>query len=736
MSSPLSFTSSFVPAQEGICDVPSVLAPVLAPLTSLPGVSTARARLLGRIAQGNRVADLLFCLPESVTDRRARPTIAQIRPGMLATLTGTVLDIRPPAPRTRQPWRVSMTDQTGILEIAFFSPWQARQVVLGEAIAVSGKVEAFHDRPVMTTPDYLLPAHAMARIPLLDPIWPLTAGLFGGQVRQAMTAALDRLPPALPEWHDPTLIRHKDWPDFATALTWLHRPDQIPGSAQGEDWQTLRARAQARLACDELLADQLAIRIAQNASRARPGRSFLGDGHLQRQALATFGHALTPGQKHVLREIEADMAQPLRMSRLVQGDVGAGKTLVALLAMLRAVEAGAQAAIMAPTEILARQHAATFERLSPVPVAFLCSSVKGRARKQALAAMADGTAKLVVGTHALVQESVHFADLGLAVVDEQHRFGVDQRLALVEKGHEADMLVMTATPIPRTLLLTRFGDMQISRLEGKPAGRKPVRTSVHSLGAMDDILEGVGRALNNGAQIFWVCPLVSESESLDIAAAEARQAALAARFGAALAGSGTDGTSGAPAPAIGLAHGRQDTNVREQALQDFATGKTRILVATTVIEVGVDVPSATVMVIEHAERFGLAQLHQLRGRVGRGRDASYCLLLHDEELGHTARRRLSCLRETEDGFVIADEDFRLRGGGEATGRRQSGLPEYRMASDTLVDQLLDTAHNEATALLPDTTNPTDGAPTVLPAPVSAVLSLFGKADAARIFNSG
>ncbi|MFT8674818.1 MAG: ATP-dependent DNA helicase RecG [Acetobacter sp.] len=730
MSSPLSFTSSSVPAQEGICDVPSLLAAVLAPLSSLPGVSTARARLLGRIAQGNRVADLLFCLPESVTDRRQRPTIAQIRPGMVATLTGTVQDIRAPAPRTRQPWRVNISDRTGLLEIAFFSPWQAKQVVVGESIAVSGKVDTFHDRPVMTTPDYLLPAHALARIPLLDPVWPLTAGLFGGQVRKAMAAALERLPATLPEWHDPALLCHRDWPDFTTALTWLQKPDSIPGSAEGDDWQDLRTRALTRLACDELLADQLAIRIAQSASRARPGRCFQGDGHLQRKALAAFGHTMTPGQHHVLREIEADMARPLRMNRLVQGDVGAGKTLVALLAMLRAVEAGAQAAIMAPTEILARQHAATFERLSPVPVAFLSSSVKGKARKQVLADIASGTARLVVGTHALVQDTVQFADLGLAVVDEQHRFGVDQRLALVEKGHEADMLVMTATPIPRTLLLTRFGDMQISRLDGKPAGRKPVRTSLHSLATMDDILDGVGRALNNGAQIFWVCPLVSESESLDIAAAEARQAALAARFDSPSA------AQAAHAPVVGLAHGRQDTTVREQALQDFATGKTRILVATTVIEVGVDVPTATVMVIEHAERFGLAQLHQLRGRVGRGSDASFCLLLHDAGLGHTAKRRLSCLRETEDGFLIADEDFRLRGGGEATGRRQSGLPEYRMASDTLVDQLLETAHNEATSLLPADNQPANGQPMVLPAPVSAVLGLFGKADAARIVNSG
>ncbi|OUI99648.1 ATP-dependent DNA helicase RecG [Acetobacter sp. DsW_54] len=715
MSSPPSFTSASVPQW---ANVPALQA-LTAPLDSLSGVNVARSRLLARIAGGSRVTDLLFCLPESVTDRRLRPSVAQLRADTIATVCGTVQDLRAPAPRTRQPWRATLSDGTGLLEIAFFSPWQAKQATTGAEIAVSGKIERFGERLCMTSPDYLLPARQIERVPLLDPVWPLTAGLFAGQVRQAMTTALALLPPDLPEWHDPALIAQKNWPDFVTALTWMHRPDSIPDSHTGTNWQAERSRAQTRLACDELLADQLAMRIAQQATRSRPGRSMQGNGHLQQQALAAFGHPLTHGQAHVLRQIEADMAAPHRMSRLLQGDVGAGKTLVALLAMLRAVEAGAQAAIMAPTEILARQHAATFTRLSPVPVAFLCSSVKGKARKQALADMADGTAKLVVGTHALVQESVKFADLGLAVVDEQHRFGVDQRLTLVEKGHKADMLVMTATPIPRTLLLTQFGDMQVSRLEGKPSGRKPIRTSLHSLNTMDDVLDGISRALDAGAQIFWVCPLVSESEALDIAAAEARQAALIDRFG----------------DLVGIAHGRQDTNTREQALQDFANGRTRILVATTVIEVGVDVPSATIMVIEHAERFGLAQLHQLRGRVGRGAKASYCLMLHDAGLGQTARRRLACLRETEDGFLIADEDFRLRGGGEATGRRQSGLPEYRMAPEILVDLLLDTAHAEAQRILPDTGARPTGTYR-LPASARVLLTLFGKADASRIFSGG
>lgn len=713
VSSPLSFTSSSVRTQEALC----ALAPLLAPLESLRGVNAARARLLARITGGSRVMDLLFRPPETVTDRRLRPALRDIKPGMIATVCGVVCDVRPPTPRSRQPWRATLSDGTGTLDIAVFSPWQGKQLVKDTPLALSGMVEQFHDRLGMTTPDYLLPAATTERIPMLDPVWPLTAGLFSGQVRQAMTAALALLPPDLPEWLDPALLRHNSWPDFATALHWLQSPASIPDSQSGSAWQKCYARAQARLACDELLADQLAMRIAQRASRARPGRAMRGDGALQQQSLKTFGHAPTPGQRHVLQEIEADMAQPRRMRRLLQGDVGAGKTLVALMAMLRAAESGAQAALMAPTEILARQHAATLTRLSPVPVVFLSGSVKGKARKAALASIADGTAQLVVGTHALVQEGVQFADLGLVVIDEQHRFGVEQRLTLLEKGQNADMLLMTATPIPRTLLLTRFGDMQISRLDGKPAGRKPVHTSLHALAAMEDILAALERALRNGARIFWVCPLVSESEALDIAAAEARYAELMERFGA----------------VVGLAHGQQDAALREQALQDFAAGQTRILVATTVIEVGVDIPSATVMVIEHAERFGLAQLHQLRGRVGRGADASYCLMLHDVALGQTARNRLTCLRDTEDGFLIADEDFRLRGGGDATGRRQSGLPEYRLAPEELVDKILAIAYAQAEVILPstapETAQPLDTAPTVL-------LTLFDKADAARIFNGG
>ncbi|MBN9507995.1 MAG: ATP-dependent DNA helicase RecG, partial [Alphaproteobacteria bacterium] len=505
----------------------------------------------------------------------------------------------------------------------------------------------------------------------IEPVWPLTAGLFPSHLRRAFTEALACVP-ALPEWHDAALLRREGWPGFAEALRALHAPAEPPAPA-----------CRRRLAYDELLAGQVALALVRRRDRRRPGKALLGDGQLRAQALQRFGRPLTPSQATALAEIDADLAAPHRMLRLLQGDVGSGKTLVALLAMLRVVEAGAQAALLAPTEVLAQQHARTLGALAPVPAALLTGAVKGAARERILAALADGSLPLVVGTHALFQEHVAYADLGLAVIDEQHRFGVDQRLLMGAKGALTDVLVMTATPIPRTLLLTQWGEMEVSRLTEKPAGRTPVRTTLHSLATLPEMVEAVARALDGGARVYWVCPLVAESETADLAAAEARYADLAARFGA----------------RVGLAHGRQETSAREAVLRDFAGGRIRVLVATTVIEVGVDVPEASVMVIEHAERFGLAQLHQLRGRVGRGSEASFCLLLHDDALTETARRRLKLLRDTDDGFRIADEDFRLRGGGDLLGTRQSGAPGWRLADPVEHEGLLHMAARDAEVLL-------------------------------------
>ncbi|WP_183481411.1 ATP-dependent DNA helicase RecG [Komagataeibacter kakiaceti] len=702
---------------------PTVLAPLLAGIESLKGVRPATARLLARAASGPRVIDLLFHLPESVVDRRYRPTLRVAETGRVCTLHVTITRIVPPAPgaaRGRRPWRVQVSDGTAEAELVFFSPHQARRLEAGQEICVSGMLERFGDRLNMAHPDYLVPAARAGEIPLLDPVWPLTAGLFPSQVRAAVRAAFDVFP-ALPEWQDASVLAARRWPGFEQALRTLHRPCDFPELLEGEALVAASERARARLACDDLLAQQVSMAQARRLNRLRPGRAIVADGSLRGVALSRFGHEPTTAQIRALAEIDADLAAPRQMTRLLQGDVGAGKTLVALLAMLGAVEAGHQAALMAPTEILARQHLATFTRLSPVPVAFLSGSVKGKARRETLAMIADGTARLVIGTHALFQERVVFADLALAVIDEQHRFGVEQRAMLGEKGPQTDVLVMTATPIPRSLLLTQWGDMLVSRLDVKPAGRRPVRTSLHALSAMGDLLVGMERALARGARIFWVCPLVSESETTDIAAAEARHAALSAHFGP---------------EQVGLAHGQQDIAVREQAIADFAAGKTRILVATTVIEVGVDIPDATVMIIEHAERFGLAQLHQLRGRVGRGRAESFCLLLHDSALGQTARRRLALLRETDDGFLIADEDFRLRGGGDLTGRRQSGMPDLRLASPLHVDMLLRLAAQDARRIVD--TPPREAPPALRArgAAISLLLDLFSRAQAVRAIRAG
>jgi ATP-dependent DNA helicase RecG len=646
------------------------LAPLFSPLTTLKGVGPTVGALIAKVVAGERVIDLLFRLPESYLDRRQRPTIAKAQPGQIATLAIEVVRLEEPT-NPRQPWRVVVTDGTGFAELVFFKFHREHQMPVGAKLLVSGKMEVFNGRRTMSHPDHVVPADRPELLPTIEPVWALTAGLWPRQVANAMGQALTRVP-ALPEWHDVALLRRENWPSFAEALRAVQVPAECPSAGN-----------RSRLAYDELLAGQVALAVVRGRVRARPGRSLIGDGSLRAKALARFGHTLTGSQLQAISEIDADLASGHRMLRLLQGDVGSGKTVVALLAMLRAAEAGAQAAMMAPTEVLAKQHHRTLSRLSPAPVALLTGGVKGRARTQLLRGLKDGSVPLVVGTHALFQDSVEYHDLALAVIDEQHRFGVDQRLLLGGKGEQTDVLVMTATPIPRTLLVTQWGEMDVSRLTEKPPGRQPVRTSLHSLGTLSDLLDAVARKLDEGAQVYWICPMVAESEALDIAAAEARFAVLRERFG----------------EGVGLAHGQQDAAVRDHTLAAFAAGGCRLLVATTVVEVGVDVPAASVMVIEHAERFGLAQLHQLRGRVGRGAAASFCLLLHEESVNDVARRRLTLLRDTEDGFLIADEDFRLRGGGDILGTKQSGLPGFRLADPIEHEGLLHMAHRDAAVLL-------------------------------------
>jgi ATP-dependent DNA helicase RecG len=674
-----------------------------APVATLPGLGPRLSVLLARLVGGDSVRDVLFHLPVNFLDRRPTPKIREARPGTVATLRVEVIRHEPPA-RKGQPHRVIIGDETGFAEIVLFHAARLVQFPVGAKLVVSGKLERFADRVAMPHPDYVVSQLREVDFPWIEPIWPLTAGIVPKIMRRAALGALERLP-GLPEWHDPSIMKHRGWPGFAAALRALHAPVEVPDTKPAE-----------RLAYDELLARQTAFALVRGRRRRRAGRALLGDGKLRAAALKRFGFPPTSGQLQALSEIDADLAAPHQMLRLLQGDVGSGKTLVALLAMLRAVEAGAQAALLAPTEILAKQHLAVFKKLSPVPVALLTGNVKGRERSTILKQLEAGTLPIVIGTHAIFQKHVEFHNLALAVIDEQHRFGVDQRLALGAKGDATDLLVMTATPIPRTLLLTHWAEMDISRITGKPAGRQPITTTMHKLSELDKVLDAIARAIASGGQVYWVCPLVTESEVLDITATEIRFAALRARFGAQVA----------------MAHGQQEPAIRDAALADFSSGTAKILVATTVIEVGMDVRQANVMVIEHAERFGLAQLHQLRGRVGRGETKSFCLLLHDNKIGATARKRLSLLRDTEDGFVIADEDFHLRGHGDYLGTKQSGLPGYLLADPEKHEALLPMARQDAVLLLqrdPKLESPRGQA-------VKILLNMFDQRDAIETVRSG
>jgi ATP-dependent DNA helicase RecG len=563
----------------------------------------------------------------------------------------------------------------------------------------------------MTHPDHVVPLDQREQILRVEPVYGLTAGLTQRPVQKAIAAAVERSP-ELPEWQDAAFHKRNKWDSWHAALARAHAPDEETDLSPTHP-------ARARLAFDELLASQLAIALVRHHNRTVAGHVTKGDGKLRAKVLKSLPFELTPSQKTAVGEIEADMAKAERMIRLLQGDVGSGKTLVALLAMLICVEAGAQAALMAPTEILARQHHATIAPLAEaagVRLALLTGRDGQKQKKETLNGLANGSIHLVVGTHALVQEEVEFADLALAVVDEQHRFGVHQRMALSSKGHAVDLLVMTATPIPRTLMLAAYGDLDVSKLTEKPAGRQPIDTRTIPLERIGEVADGVGRQIASGGRVYWVCPLIEESEDIDLANAEERFRLLSARF---------------PGK-VGLLHGRLKGAERETTMAAFAEGRLSILVATTVIEVGVDVPAATVMVIEHAERFGLAQLHQLRGRVGRGAAKSTCLLLYAQPLGETAKARLAIMRETEDGFRIAEEDLRLRGAGELLGTRQSGLPDMRLADLAAHGELLQAARDDARLVIerdPDLQSERGAA-------LRALLYLFRRDDAVRTLRAG
>ncbi|MCC2110574.1 MAG: ATP-dependent DNA helicase RecG, partial [Hyphomicrobiales bacterium] len=626
---------------------PEILNPLFRPVTSLPGIGPKLAAavtrlLLGAEAAGPaRVIDLLFHLPTGLIDRRRQPGIAAAPEGTIVTLKVRIDRHKPvPASNVRAPYKVFAHDDTGEIGLVFFhgnKSWLEQTMPVGETRYVSGRVEWFNGAPQMVHPDHIVDEAGFAELPLIEPVYPLTAGLSGKVLRRAIAAALNELPD-LPEWTDRHLLAREHFPSFAEALRRTHEP-QEPGDLDPA------AAHFARLTHDEFLASQLALALMRNRLKKAAGRARQSAGTIKSRILAALPFSLTGSQEQSIAEIEADLAKPERMLRLLQGDVGAGKTVVALIAMTHAVEAGGQAAIMAPTELLVRQHHRTIAPLADavgLRVAALTGREKGRAREDILGALAAGDIDILIGTHALFQSEITFKDLALAVVDEQHRFGVHQRLALAAKGDAVDVLVMTATPIPRTLVLSHFGDMDVSQLTDKPAGRRPIATRTIPLERIGEVVDRIGAQITTGdTRVYWVCPLVEESEAVDLAAAEERYAELRAVFG----------------DRVGLVHGRMKGRDKDAAMQAFKDGETRLLVGTTVVEVGVDVSDATIMLVEHAERFGLAQLHQLRGRVGRGDRQSSCVLLYKSPLGEIARARLSVMRETEDGFRIAEEDL-------------------------------------------------------------------------------
>lgn len=655
---------------------PEILFPLFQDVTALPGIGPRLAALLEKLT-GPRVKDVLFHPPTGLIDRSRHVTVAEAPESQIVTMKARV-ETHIPGARKGQPYKVRLFDETGFLHLVFFharSDYLRKLLPEGEIRIVSGKVERFGSEVQIVHPDLVMSEEEAEDQPLIEPVYPLTAGITAKTMRRAADGALGLLP-KLPEWTDSDLLRNRSWPDFASAVKTLHRPEG-PEDIEGDH------PARQRLAFDELFARQLALQLARARRRAQPGRALSGDGSKVGQVLAAAPFKPTGAQMRAFEDIKSDMADATRMTRLLHGDVGAGKTFVAALAAARAAEAGVQTAIMAPTEILARQHAKSLAPLlepAGLSVMALTGRDKGKARTGLIERMRSGDADVICGTHALFQEGVEFADLGLVVIDEQHRFGVSDRMRLTAKGQRPDTLVMTATPIPRTLSLAVYGDLDVSRLDEKPAGRIPPDTRLVSMERLDEVVEGVRRALGKGDRVYWVCPLVEESDVSELSAAEDRWRHLRAALGE---------------DRVGLIHGRMKAADKEAAANAFRAGEMDVLVATTVIEVGVDAPDATVMIIEHAERFGLAQLHQLRGRVGRGDRPSTCLLLYKGPLGETAKSRLEMMRASDDGFEIAEEDWRLRGAGDPLGLRQSGLPDFRLADMETHAELIAIANDAA-----------------------------------------
>lgn len=700
---------------------PTALQPLFADIEKLPGIGAKMAALIATVVRPKSaqrdfaiVADLVLTLPNRLVDRRYICKINQLPVQGTVTVEVTVDEHRAPK-RKGLPYRVLVSDETGVMELSYFKTFGdslLRLLPVGQKRLISGDIDWFNATPQIPHPDYVIPVEAADQLPLLEPIYPLTAGLSPKAMRKAVTQAVQKLP-QLPEWQDPAWLTKMEWPGFNEALRRFHAPTDMGAFSE------ISVERQ-RLAFDELLASQLALLMVRRFLKRAKGAAVRGSGHLRQKIASALPFSLTTAQRKSIEEILLDMASPLRMIRLLQGDVGSGKTVVALMALATAVEAGFQGALMAPTEILARQHFDTLKRFGEpagLRIALLTGREKGNTRAVTEAALLAGDVDILVGTHALFQDNVNFKNLGLAVIDEQHRFGVHQRLALQAKAtHAVDILAMTATPIPRTLALTLYGDMEISKLDEKPAGRKPIETSTIPMSRLADVVAGIARKIKNGDRVYWVCPLIEESEFIDVTYAEKRFEDLQQAF---------------PGK-VGIVHGRLKNAAKDKAIETFRNGDIDILVSTTVVEVGVDVPQATVMVIENAERFGLSQLHQLRGRVGRSDVQSHCILLYQEPAGEMARARLTIMRETDDGFRIAEEDLRLRGAGEVLGTQQSGLPIFRLADPIKHSELLAAARDDAQLVLNRDSDLTSTRGEAL----RHLLYLFERDEAVRLLDAG
>ncbi len=658
---------------------PFELDPLFRGLTSLPGLGPRNGKLAEKLVNGPRVVDLLFHGPADFIDRRFTCPLSEAPNGKVLT-TQIRVDKHHPNARKSLPYRVKCVDESGAIMLVFFHAkkgWIEKLLPLESERVISGRVEYFQGQPQIVHPEVVKPQER-ENLETVEPIYPLTAGITNKVLHKAMKGALNYVP-KLPEWIDGAHKKREGWPDWDEAVRSLHTPDSK------KDLEPA-SKTRMRLAYDELLANQLTLALVRDRQKKINGRIFKPTGDLRGKIESVLPFNLTGAQSRSLSEIDQDMAAPARMLRLLQGDVGSGKTVVAALAMINAVENGAQAAIMAPTEILARQHK---ESLKPwleaagVHCVTLTGRDKGKTREVILKQIKDGIAQVVIGTHAIFQADVEYKDLGMAVIDEQHRFGVHQRMELSNKSTGTDILVMTATPIPRTLALTAYGDLEISKLDEKPPGRKPVETMLFSQEKLEDLVGALKRKIAEGVRSYWVCPLVEESDVLDLAAAEERYDILKATFG----------------ERVGLIHGRLKPTEKDEVMARFSNGELDILVATTVIEVGVNVPEATIMVIEHAERFGLSQLHQLRGRVGRGMDQSYCFLIYSGPLGEIAKERLNIMRDTDDGFVIAEKDLELRGSGDILGTKQSGVTDFQLADLAVHGDLLATARDDAKLII-------------------------------------